>query len=366
MMFRNQSMRFFFPTLMLLLATVATTNGETGCLSILLTNTAGINSRFLMALFQYIKEETCHKVLAVVPMEYQDFKSASLDFLEFDMEKGNPAPGVYSLNTTAATVVLYALDIIAPENDFVPDLVIAGPENDYNLGMITMHSGVSGAAATAMSRGLPTIIVSSLLCFCTKDGDFAIVASVVSKLIETKLINEEGDLILRGGEGVNVNIPPPGRRDGTTAASDVYSFELTRVGTYHPLGGPTFQRDVGLEWSLGPLGPQYQLPPGLGDGKMGLSFQYPFNSSAYPDDVDPHSEGIAIGANSLLNVKVVTVSPIKFTYETDPSAAIEKAFEKSRAKSGKQSKKSKKGSRNLVSNAAPNNAANMCAMQRFM
>jgi len=348
---------------MLILATAATTNAipdaaakaedeslsedidlDKRCLQILLTNDDGYDTTFIKTLFKEIRDNTCHDAIIVAPMLGQSLSSGSARFYEPNLPMANPEDGVYFLDSLPFVTLLFGLDIVAPDNNFVPDFVISGPNTAYNVGHGTINSGTVGATVTALSRGLPAMAVSSGSTFIDDPIVATTIAKLTIKLIDTKIIKDNGDLIIGEGKGLNVNIPTPRKMNGDYVPVDDFEFKLTKVGAAEQFG-PKFFSDLGDSPAT-----ELLFEPDLAEffrGQSGMAVDFPYTAAGYPLDADPDSEANALGitAGPFTDPNfVVTVSPIEFTYETPPSDDIKEAFEekRKRPKNGKKKKKPKR------------------------
>jgi len=317
------------------------------CLKILLTNDDGYETILINDLFEYLRDHTCHDVVMVAPKEGQSGRGTSTDFFVPGLEDANPSPGIYYLASTPTTTMYFALDVVLPEIGFVPDLVVSGPNEGWNIGLGGISSGTIAAAAAAMVRGNPAIVVSASLFDAQNPLAVARITELTVKFIEDVVIvtdrndDESSKVILKAGEGLNVNIPTvfdsnalpfPG---GLAASSvDDYEFKLTKIGLASPLGGPKYFRDL----ADSPIA--VETSGGLFNGLPGLSVEIPyFANGLYPIDDHRRSEGNAIGdvVTTLdefapIPTFVVTASPIEFTLETPATRAVQRAFRKLKKK----------------------------------
>jgi len=328
-------------------------SGEEGavCLKILLTNDDGYETVFTNTLFEYLRDKTCHQVVMAAPKGGQSGKSAAIDLFS-PVEVGNPSPGVYFADTTPYTATLYGLDVVLPSLGMdSPDLVISGPNEGWNIGVGSLNSGTVAAAASAMQRGLPAIAVSgSLYDPGSKNVKEAalVIAELTVKLVETKLVDEDGGLILAGGQGLNINIPSITNDDtGFVGAVDNYTFKLTKIGSAPISIGSKFFEDMGES----PL--VQALAGSVLNGLSGLAIVFPYTAAGYPLDANPNSEGNAIGPVVAITgdrsneepLYVVTVSPMEYTLETPASELVQKAFSNPKSDSSSSSSSSSKSSK---------------------
>ncbi len=195
--------------------------------------------------------------------------------------------------------MLYGIDIAA-EQIFggPPDLVVSGPNEGNNLGLVTPHSGTVGATVTALNLGIPAIAVSASRDDETPE-EAALIAAITLEVV--KAVDGPRGIRLPPGTGLNVNIP-----DVDPDASDVddFGFVPTRVGIASNIG-PQFYEKIGES----PIAVAFGIPPGL--PLPGVSVEIPYTAAGYPEDDSPKSEGNAIGELT------VTVSPIEGTYAAD-------------------------------------------------
>ena len=278
-------------------------------LNILLTNDDGFETANIQALYKALSEAG-HNVLMVAPFTGQSgtggqlqimqplgpTKEASEDGL---LPAGSAGVGSTTLgkqqfyvNSTPAVSVLYGIDVLASKV-FAgrPDLVISGPNEGNNLGVLTPHSGTLGATVAALNKGLPAVAVSA----ANGDPEAAVVvANLVVKLVAA--VTDNGVIKLPKGVGLNVNTPEIGELN-----AQGFVFAFTQVGSssnvglhaFENLGDSSFAQQVGMPKEIG-------LP--------GLAVSIPPESAGYAADGSANSE------SNRLAPGVVTVSPIRGTY----------------------------------------------------
>lgn len=340
-------------TLLLAVLFLGSTNGNDdttdSCLHILLTNDDGYSTLLVNTLFEFLRDDTCHEVVMVAPKGGQSGRGTAIDVLVPSLEQANPSAGIYYLDSTPATVMYYALDFILPGLDFEPDLIVSGPNQGWNIGLLGINSGTIAAAQAGMARGNPAIAVSASLSETDTENPLATrrIAELVGKLIDETVICDDGTLILEGGQGLNVNMPNIyDLATETVGDLDDYDFQLTKVGLASPFGGWKWFPDLTDSFV------QQALAGGLLNGFSGLSPEIPYTEAGFPLDEDPDSEGNAIGqlfgpALEPISTFVVTVSPIEFTLTAPASQKVKDAFgivtpTKEPSKSPKNNKKKKR------------------------
>jgi 5'-nucleotidase len=283
-------------------------------LNIVLTNDDGFETANIQALYRALRQAG-HNVILSAPYTGQSGTSGRISFLrpigptrnaseDGLLSSGSPGVGKTTLGTqqyyvdgSPADSVLYGVDIKAVEIwGKRPDLVIAGPNEGNNLGIVTPHSGTLGATVTALNKGIPAIAVSA------DNGDpeqAEVVADIVVRLID-ELQQHEG-LGLPKHIGLNVNLPEIDTENTTSAD---YSFLFTRIGTSAEIGIQFFENlgDSAIATSIG-------IPKDI--DQPGVSVIRPSTDAGYDDDTSPESESNALQGT------IVTVSVIQATYAVD-------------------------------------------------
>jgi 5'-nucleotidase len=195
--------------------------------------------------------------------------------------------------------MLHGVDVIAPKVfSGRPDLVISGPNEGNNLGLITPHSGTLGAAVAALNKNIPAIAVSADRNDHTQE-EADLIAALTLKVVAA--VDGRHGVRLPRGTGLNVNIPDV---DPATAGADDFKFRQTRVGLASNAGLQFYER-------LGdsPIA-QSQLPESYWDFP-GLSVEIPYTLAGHPQDNSRKSEANVVGDLT------VSVSPIQGTYAAD-------------------------------------------------
>lgn len=286
-------------------------------LDIVLTNDDGFESLNIQTLFDALKAAG-HDVIMSAPLRNQSGKSGSVSALTpitpllARSEGGNiraGSPGVgpttiaddqYYVNGTPVAAVLYGIDVLAPEKwGRIPDLVICGPNNGHNLGLMTVYSGTIGAAVTAINKGIPAIVVSSYNATIKPTPQEAeLYARLTVKLVQA-LMGQMGPLLPRG-IGLNVNLPIP---QGGKAA-DAYEFSFTKIGLASNYGLKFYNRLGDSPFGADNLPKMFWRFPGVAG-------EAPSTAAGYPEDNDEESE-----YNALQNGRV-TISLMEGTYQAE-------------------------------------------------
>lgn len=218
---------------------IAVTAPQANALNILLTNDDGSSTPNIRALYTALKAEG-HDVIMSAPSENQSGKSAGMNWFEdvsFSVAADNP--DIHLVDGTPAMAVLYGIDIVSKKRwGAYPDLVVSGPNEGNNAGIITNHSGTVGAAVTALYRGIPAIAVSADKDTET-DGTEEMVARITIRVLTA--LNSHAPL-LPPGTGINLNIPS---LVGVENADDV-AFAFTEIGTSGDYI-PKFTMDLGRD-----------------------------------------------------------------------------------------------------------------------
>ncbi len=283
-------------------------------LNIVLTNDDGFETANVQALFRALRAAG-HDVIMSAPYSGQSGTGGMISVLRpigptrekspgGTLPQGSPGVGATGLGPqqfyvdgSPAVAVLYGIDIQARRTwGRFPDLVISGPNEGNNLGILTPHSGTLGATVTALNKGLPAIAVSA------DSGDpeqAAVVADLTVTLLQA--LNHDGRIRLPRGVGLNVNMPPI---DAARSTAADFKFHFTQIGTssnvglefVEDLGNSPFAQRAGIS-------PELRLPA--------VSVAVPASSAGYPQDNAATSE------THVLKPLTVTVSPIQGTYAAD-------------------------------------------------
>ncbi|HET8882369.1 MAG TPA: 5'/3'-nucleotidase SurE [Solimonas sp.] len=228
----------------------ATLSAPGWALNIVLSNDDGFESANIHALYAKLKAAG-HDVVLSGPAQNNSGKGGSMNFLipvtpltrdtRFGTVKAG-APGVgnepddsniFYVDGTPVMALLYGLDVVAPQRwGKQPDLVISGPNEGGNLGMINPSSGTFNNAVYAVNRGIPAIAVSSASIVgrsytALTDGATEYeLADLVVKLVAQLDANKGSDgRLLPPGVGLNVNVP-----DFAAGTSSTLQFKFARMG----------------------------------------------------------------------------------------------------------------------------------------
>lgn len=198
---------------------------------ILLTNDDGIGSTALLELRDRLRRDG-HEVVVSAPAKPCPGAAASFDFfMPHQVQRDARDAHSWSVDGSPAVATLHGLDLLGREQPF--DLVLAGPNNGWSLGQLTLFSGVVGAAQVALHRGVPAIALS----MAYAETELGAVAGYVAALVGTLAAAAQrhgGDAaasgatrarILPRGLGLNVNLPRCERLLGVA---------ITRVGDWSP------------------------------------------------------------------------------------------------------------------------------------
>jgi 5'-nucleotidase len=267
-------------------------------LKIILANDDGFETDLIQNLFLALTQAG-HNVVMSAPYGARSGTSGTIEFLRpygltaesspgGTLPAGSPGVGPttladqqYYVDGAVTSAVLYGLDVLA--NRYFggpPDLVLMGPNEGQNVGLLTPHSGTVGGAVTAINRGIPTLAISA-------DGNETqprLVADLMVKLIESLYSTKYGKIIIPSGLGLNVNFPLLST-DFTHV--DDYTFVPTKVGVA--------VNSVGLQFFEKLSDCPSAVAFGLGEVDLpGLCFAVPYTDAGYPEDSDPMSEGNVI------------------------------------------------------------------------
>lgn len=294
----NQTTRWISALLLVL-----TVCSPTYAVNILITNDDGYAAPNIQALYAALKAQG-HDVIMSAPSEDQSGTSASMNWFQNVTFHTDPSNADINLvDGTPAMAVLYGLEILSKARwGTYPDLVISGPNEGNNIGILTNHSGTVGAAVTALYRGIPAVAVSADR-DTDVDGTEEMVAQATLKVINAMLRRTP---ILPPGTGINLNIPSL----VDTGSADDIQFVFSSIGT------------------SGASIPKFTLDLGRDEGFLTFIGYWPTH---YPDTYESYHDvpGITIGnaedlgslketaknpESELLNSGKATISVINVTY----------------------------------------------------
>ena len=180
-------------------------------LRVLLTNDDGIDGKGLKIMSKCLRSEH-HDVFIVAPHENKSGVGSAktitghLRIAEVDLG----VPGVRALKIIGGTPVDCTNFALSQMRNNLPDIVISGPNNGYNLGIDIRYSGTFAAARRAVDLGVPGLAVS-----CHGPEQFKFASDFITKNVEKlrKILRELPETIL------NINIP-----------NDKTGIEITSLG----------------------------------------------------------------------------------------------------------------------------------------
>jgi 5'-nucleotidase len=295
-------------------ALLATQVGAAFALNILLTNDDGFEAANLRALSERLRAAG-HVVVISAPTQNNSGRGGFVEFLRpvtpltrdtrhATVKAGAPGVGVdpvdpkaFYVDGTPVASLLYGLDVASPKF-FAgpPDLVISGPNEGNNTGLVNNSSGTVANALYAINRGIPAIAVSDSRTSGRPYAQLAhgdieyevadIVVELVGVLDKNRRKHRE---LLPEGSGLNVNIPP-----FTAGNGQSLPFAFTRMGVATAFSPVFFERlsDSALARSAGvnlPLpgislvSPLEVAPPGV----------------VLPADTRPSSENNRLGTGAV-------------------------------------------------------------------
>ncbi|MGH8461253.1 MAG: 5'/3'-nucleotidase SurE [Stenotrophobium sp.] len=297
-----------------------TASAQAHALNILLSNDDGFETANIRALYQTLKQAGNDVVLSA-PTQNNSGTGGAMNFLKpvtplakdsryGTIKAGAPGvgadpndPDIHYVDGTPVMSLLYGLDVIAAQHwHGQPDLVISGPNEGSNDGMINNSSGTVNNALYGINRGIPSIAVSyagtgsrAYKALAGGAPEYEL-AGIVLKLVQQLQAHRGADSrLLPPGVGLNVNVPV-----FQTGQAARLPFHFTRMGVatdYEPVfynklsDSPTA---VGFGAGVDYPGISFVIPPQTAPAGVVL-----------PDDRNADSE-----ANALKD-KVVTVTVIE-------------------------------------------------------
>lgn len=297
-----------------LAALLTTQAGSAFALNILLTNDDGFETANLRALSERLRAAG-HVVVISAPTQNNSGRGGFIEFLRpvtplvrdtrhATVKSGAPGVGVdpvdsqaFYVDGTPVASLLYGLDVVAPKVfSAPPDLVISGPNEGNNTGLVNNSSGTVTNALYAINRGVPAIAVSDSRTAgrpYTQLAPGAIeyeVADIVVELVGAleKGRRKHGELLPEGA-GLNVNIPP-----FTAGNGQSLQYAFTRMGLatafspvfFERLSDSALARAAGVNVALPGISlvsPGEPTPPGV----------------VLPADTKPSSENNRLGTGEI-------------------------------------------------------------------
>lgn len=175
---------------------------------ILITNDDGVRAPGILALAKALRP--LGEITIVAPAENQSAKGHSLSITDPVYVDPVTLPGdipALAATATPASCVKVALLGLMKER---PNLVVAGINRGYNVGMVAYVSGTLGAAREGALQGLPAVAASMDV---RGGADYDEAAKVVAEVVA--LVKAQG---LPAGTFLNVNVPA-GRPKGLRLAT---------------------------------------------------------------------------------------------------------------------------------------------------
>jgi 5'/3'-nucleotidase len=214
---------------------------------ILISNDDGVRAPGIAAVAQIL--QAIGDVIIVAPADNQSGKGHSITIAEpifrDDITLPNGLKAIGLSATPASTVKVALANIVKPK----PDLVVAGINRGYNLGMSAYLSGTVGAAREAAIHGIPSIAAS----LAGGTSDYSHAAEAV--LGVARRVKQYG---LPANAFLNVNVPagePKGFQITTQAMSSGGDESFAEMK--HP-SGRTLYWNVYKEGGSGPQGSDMQ------------------------------------------------------------------------------------------------------------
>ena len=216
---------------MLMLLMLSVLVQSSSALNILISNDDSWATANIHAIYRAAKKAGHEAVISAPVMQMSGTNGRMRDAkpLEKDGEfgfvkRGAPAEGhekkddhIWYVNTTPASSVEYGLHVLSPQyfDGRQPDLVVAGTNQGYNLGLAYLASGTYGAAQYAIRQGVPALAFSAGnedIRPYTELGDENDQAniyaeSVVQLITQLQTTQGQQQAILPRGTGLNVNFP---------------------------------------------------------------------------------------------------------------------------------------------------------------
>lgn len=280
--------------------------------NILVTNDDGLTSN-LKALYTALKAEG-HDVIVSVPCQGQSGMGAAIRFmrplgplatpcLNDAARAGDPGAGpmtragfeadYFYVDGTPVMATLYGIDVLAQKRwGKAPDLVISGPNEGRNVGMMIVSSGTVSNVQYSTARGIPSIAVSAGLDSADNanlaNPNSAFVARKTLELVSQLIHNQRSDRLIPRGIALNVNFPDD---------PSIAKWRLSRIGSYEAYD-IRFAPEIGNTEAAKVFGLTGLKSPGVILG---------FNRSAPRND--------QLDDEAIVSQNDIAVSPIQVGYE---------------------------------------------------
>ena len=156
------------------------------------------------------------------PVPVDDSRQKQQEYCVGDTDKSKPFAEF--VEGTPVMASLYGIDQLAQKHwGKNPDLLISGPNEGNNLGILNNNSGTLGATMMAIAKGVPAIAVSAGDDSGRDAGHAPVIAAEVLKIIALlEKGRKKGQPLLPPFTGLNINFP--------NSIYDLKGYKFTRVG----------------------------------------------------------------------------------------------------------------------------------------
>ncbi len=173
-------------------------------------------------------------VFVAVPAEHQSGKSSAISLdrpVKAHLVEKREGYTVMEINGTPADCVKLAISQLMSER--APDLVLAGINHGYNMGISSLYSGTMACVYEGIMHGIPSVAFSYGV--FTREADTTACEPIVERVLQRVLESGLPDNVC-----LNVNIPPVSQ--GPIKGLKVTTSDLGRwVNEWekrsHPMGG---------------------------------------------------------------------------------------------------------------------------------
>ena len=206
-------------------------------LNIVLTNDDSWRTENIKALKKHLVDAG-HDVILSTPCTQQSGKGGAIGILKtFPVDDSRRDQQEYCVGDTddskpykdfrqgtPVMAALYGIDKLAMQYwNKKPDLLISGPNEGNNMGVLNNNSGTLGAAMVAIGRGIPAMAISAHESSMYDHSQAPRIASAVLKIVtELEATCKQGQPLLPQFTGLNINFPQ--------ALAPNTAHKFTRVG----------------------------------------------------------------------------------------------------------------------------------------
>jgi len=209
--------------------------------TILLTNDDGFEAPGITALYEALTAAN-HNVMLVAPATQQSGSSASSQTGGIALKQHTDS--IYSVTGRPADAVRIGLAEVFKDTN--PDLVISGANFGQNVGRDVIVSGTVGAAATALTFGIPTIAISVEIKFSELEDRFPSTLEAMQDAANLVVALLASEPKLPANAILNINYPAVAKDQVKGVVATTLADHSVFDGTYRKLPDGTLRGNFNL------------------------------------------------------------------------------------------------------------------------